>query len=180
MIQNVVPFVHKIINETVSKNDICIDATCGNGHDTLFLSKISKFVYGFDIQERAIKNTTKLLNENNQNNFQLIQESHENISKYITDKIKIITFNLGYLPGSDKSILTTEKSTVKAIEESLKVLDKGGIITIILYIGHSGGLQEANHVERLAKNLSKSLFKVVKYSFINQVNSPFVLIIEKQ
>ncbi len=180
MLLNVVPFVHEILEKTVSKEDITIDATCGNGNDTLLLSNIGKFVYGFDIQNLAIKNTDKLLQEHNKSNYKLIMDSHENIDQYIHNKIKAITFNLGYLPGSDKTILTNESSTIEAINKSCNLLSSGGIICITLYIGHTGGANEAVQVENFAKTLNNRLFKVAKYNFINREKSPYVIIIEKQ
>lgn len=51
----------------VQKGDIVIDATCGNGHDTLALVKMvadklgKGRVYGMDIQQSAIDSTSSLL-----------------------------------------------------------------------------------------------------------------------
>ena len=53
----------KLFKENINKDDITIDATIGNGHDTAILAELSKFVYGFDIQELALVNTTNLLKE---------------------------------------------------------------------------------------------------------------------
>lgn len=180
MVLNVIPFVHKLLNETVSKEDVCIDATMGNGHDTLLLSKLSKKVYAFDIQEQAILSTQELLDNNNVSNVELIHDSHTKIADYVKTKVKAVTFNLGYLPGSDKSVQTNKSSTIQAINQSLELLVKGGLITIILYIGHEGGLTEANYVEEHVSTLNKSHYQVVKYDFINRDKSPYVLVIEKQ
>ncbi len=38
-----------------------MDATMGNGHDTLFLAKLAKQVYAFDIQEQALEKTQERL-----------------------------------------------------------------------------------------------------------------------
>lgn len=180
MVLKVNPFVHNIIETAITTKDVCIDATCGNGHDTLFLCNNSKFVYSFDVQQSAIEKTTTLLKDNNLDNFKCIHESHESIHKYVTEKIKVAMFNLGYLPGSDKTIKTNETSTIKAITDILPLLQKGGLITIILYIGHEGGKQEALRVESFVTSLDRRKYKVIKYDFINQVQSPYVLIIEKQ
>lgn len=180
MVLNVVPFVHKILKETITVNDYTIDATCGNGYDTLELAKISKFVYGFDIQDLAIENTKKILEDHNHKNYRLIKDSHENMVKYIDQKVKAITFNLGYLPGSDKTVKTNPLTTINGIEASCNLLTNKGIICIILYIGHEGGLSEALEVETYVSSLDKRMYKVIKYDFINQVQSPYVIIIEKQ
>ncbi len=180
MIKNVVPFVHDLLKDTLNINDITVDATCGNGHDTLFLATNSKFVYGFDIQELAINNTDRLLQDNGKSNYKLIKDTHAMMSNYITVKVKAITFNLGYLPGSDKSIITRTASTLDAIKNGLSILKTGGLITIILYIGHPGGFQEATKLEEYLKGLPKNNYNVVKYDFINANMSPYVLVIEKR
>jgi|LGVF01.2.fsa_nt_gb SAM-dependent methyltransferase len=180
MIRDVNPFVHDFLENVVSKSDYTVDATCGNGRDTLFLAKLSKHVYSFDIQDLAIRNTKSLIDENNINNVTLIKETHQNMSKYIKNEIKAITFNLGYLPGGDKSIITNENSTVPALQNAIKLLAKNGVITIILYVGHIGGLSEAKAVEEFASALNKNEFKVIKYSFLNTHLPPYVIVIEKQ
>ena len=58
---------HLILAETISKGDIVIDATCGNGHDTLFLAQCaldinSGFLYGFDIQVNIFWSVTSNVN----------------------------------------------------------------------------------------------------------------------
>lgn len=179
MINNVIPFVHDVIEKSIGKEDICIDATCGNGNDTLFLAKLAKFVYGFDIQNQAIINTDRLLSNNRISNYRLIHDSHSNIDKYVNEKVKVIMFNLGYLPGGDKSLTTVLQSTCDAVEKSIHLICKGGIITLIHYIGHDGGTEEATAVEKIVKKLPRNQYKVIKYDFINSPLSPFVIIIEK-
>ena len=60
----VLAFSKKLLKEVIDKNSIVVDATAGNGNDTLFLAKTSaKKVYAFDIQQLAIENTKKLIEE---------------------------------------------------------------------------------------------------------------------
>ena len=108
----VIEFVHELIKNKVNSNDLCVDMTIGNGFDTLLLCNISKFVYGFDIQQIAINNTDKLLKENSKSNYKLICDSHEFIDKYINSKIKFAIYNLGYLPCGNKSITTLAASNI--------------------------------------------------------------------
>ncbi len=180
MIKDVNPFVHELLKNVVSEMDYSIDATCGNGKDTLLLAKLSKHVYSFDIQDLAVRHTKKLLEDNNIFNVTLIKDTHERMSKYINNKVKAITFNLGYLPGGDKSIITNESSTVLALEDATSLLAKNGVITIIIYVGHVGGLSEAKAVEEFASTLNKNEFKVIKYYFLNTHLPPYVIAIEKK
>ncbi len=53
------------IRQQVQEGDFCIDATMGNGNDTLLLSQLcgeSGKVLAFDIQEQALTATQKRLN----------------------------------------------------------------------------------------------------------------------
>ena len=180
MIKNVIGFVHDILENTIMEEDIVIDATCGNGNDTRLLAELADYVYAFDIQDQAIKTTKKILLDNQFDNVKLIQDSHENIEKYVKKKVKAVTFNLGYLPGSDKQVVTTAASTIKGLKASLNLLDDDGIITIILYVGHPGGKEEAIKVESFVKELEKGKYNVVKYDYINRELSPYVIVIQKQ
>jgi hypothetical protein len=180
MIDDVIPFVHKYLESLVSNEDICIDATAGNGYDTLFLANKSKHVLSFDIQDLAIKNTKNLLDKNGMRNVTLIQDSHEYMKEYVTTKVKAIVFNLGYLPGGDKSIVTRVSSTIKALKSSIDLLCSGGAIFITVYIGHDGGVDESNELIGFVKKLDKSTFKSIKYEFLNRDNAPYVIIIEKK
>ena len=151
---NPVEIVKKIMNYYIEEGYIVLDCTVGNGNDTIDLARLvgkSGKVYGFDIQEKAILHTQrKLAQLNLDNNVELINDGHENIDKYIDDKLDFIVYNLGYLPGGDKSIKTKSSTTI----ESLKVFTiakKYGLL-LITYIGHDGGKDE-----KCAENLLKSL-----------------------
>lgn len=72
----------------IKPGDIVIDATCGNGNDTLMLARLAKKVFAFDVQKKAIDNTKKLLEKNNVKNVELINDSHENLEKYLNLYLK--------------------------------------------------------------------------------------------
>lgn len=170
-------FVKEYLKENINKEDIVVDATIGNGHDTLFLSDISKFVYGFDIQQQALTNTTKLLESNNKTNYKLFLKSHEYIYDYVSD-FKGVVFNLGYLPNSDKSVTTTKETTVKTLTTLTTKMNSKTFIIITCYIGHEEGKIEAGEVLKFASNLDNS-FSVLKYEKLNSNNAPYIVLIEK-
>ena len=91
-------FIHKYIKPLVSKDDICVDMTLGNGNDTLFLSSLAKKVIGFDIAIEAINNSKEKLKD--VDNVILINDNHINVNSYVKEKVKLFIFNLGYLPHS--------------------------------------------------------------------------------
>ncbi len=144
-----------ILNRALREKDIVIDATVGNGIDTLKLSNIvSKgLVFGFDIQKIALENTEKLLIQNKKNNYKLFLKSHEYMYetlKEYSSKISMVIFNLGYLPNGDKQITTTTTSTIKAIDDSLKLLNNKGTILIVCY-PHNEGKIESKEIENKYK-----------------------------
>lgn len=170
--------VKLIYEKFIKQKDIVIDATCVNGNDTLLLAKLSKKVLAFDIQEKAIKNTKKLLNINNINNVTLINDSHENMDKYLQNyngKISLITFNLGYLPGGDKNITTNHKATVNAIKKGLDILNKKGIILVTCYPHKEGKIESNKILNYLVKN--KISYQIYKNT--NNINAPFLIEIKK-
>lgn len=177
--KRIIPYGHGLLSKYVTSNDITIDATCGNGNDTLLLCRLSKHVYGFDIQKQAIQNTESLLTNDGYKNFTLFQKGHEHINDMVKDNVKAIIYNLGYLPGGDTSIISKAESTIESLRNGLTILDKDGLILITLYIGHQGGQEEANAVEQFSSQLPSSTYNVLRYQFINKANAPYVIAIQK-
>ncbi len=176
---------HLFIQNLTDGSGIYIDATAGNGYDTLFIAKMLKkdgFLYSFDISEKAIINTKKLLKENNINsdNIKIINDSHENTDKYITDKkIKAAMFNLGYLPNSDKNTITKAKSTIYAIEMILNMLADKGVVTICSYVGHDGG-EEDREVRGYLLSLDKKAYEISVMEMMGRTGAPVLYLIIKK
>ena len=128
----VLAFSKKLLKEVIDKNSIVVDATAGNGNDTLFLAKTSaKKVFAFDVQNQATTNTNDLLEKNNlADKCEVILDSHENFDKYIEENIQAVVFNLGYLPNADHTITTQAETTLNAIKKFITKLNIGGRIVI--------------------------------------------------
>ena len=173
---NAVEYSHFLLRENVNEGDLVIDATAGNGHDSKFLAELvgeDGQVYSFDIQEEAVNNTGDLLAANNLlNRVNLIQDSHANLDQYLSKKIKAVIFNLGYLPGGNKEIITESKSTIAALEKSIKFLQKYGLIILVIYSGHSGGDEEKRALLKFSKNLDYKKYNILNYKFLNQPAPP--------
>lgn len=186
--QKVIPFAHDLLKEIIQSGDVVVDATCGNGHDTLLASQLTGdggHVYACDIQEQAIKTTELLIKEHKRSNITLIQDSHAMLGEYLPENLlgnlTAAIFNLGYLPRSDKSIITMADSTIQAVELLLPFLKKGGRLILVIYHGHEGGKEEKQAVVQMAEALNQDEYEVLRYQFINQQNNPpFVLAIEKK
>mgnify|MGYP001826823113 CR=1 FL=1 len=148
--------VHELLAMALQPGDLAVDATAGNGHDTLHLAQqVSPggSVYAFDVQHRALDATAgKLYAAGLRDKVNLCRASHQDMLQRIPTEwrgqIAAITFNLGYLPGGDKQITTDAASTLAALEQSLHLLQNGGVLSVLAYRGHPGGAQEADAVQR--------------------------------
>ena len=105
---------HDFLREVITDQDTVVDATMGNGHDTLFLAKLAKEVYAFDIQKTAIEHTKMRLKEAGyMERAVLFQEGHEQMASYVEEEVSAVLFNFGYLPGGDHRIATRAKTSVE-------------------------------------------------------------------
>ena len=129
---------------------MAIDATLGNGYDSLFLAPLFKKVYSFDIQDLAIKRSKERLKD--YDNIEIIQDNHIRMSNYVNEKADLVLFNLGYLPGSDKKICTNSYTTINAIKNAHSILNDDGIIIVIGYSRHLGGQKEIDDLELFLDN----------------------------
>ncbi|EMB75374.1 SAM-dependent methyltransferase [Streptococcus mutans] len=180
MIKRPIELSHDFLSQVLDKNSIAIDATMGNGNDTVFLSHLAKKVYAFDVQEQALIKTREKLEQLNIKNVQLILDGHQTINKYVTEPIRAAIFNLGYLPSADKTIITKPDTTLEAIGKILDRLEVGGRISIMIYYGHEGGDKEKDAVLNFVKELDQQHFTVMLYQPLNQINTPpFLVMIEK-
>lgn len=179
---NKITEVNKIfLEKVIQKGDVVIDATMGNGYDTVYLGNLvgdSGKVYAFDVQEEAIKSTIKKVERDNMTSrVELILDGHENLDVYVKEEVACVVFNLGYLPRAKHIIITKPDTTLEAIKKSLKLLKPNGIISIAAYIGHEGGLEEKNYICEYLNSLDQSEFNVLHMQFTNQINNPPQLIL---
>ncbi len=179
---------HNLIKEVLHAGAIAIDATVGNGHDTLFLVEQvspSGKVFGFDIQAAAVESThQKCLQTPYPECLTLIHASHADMADRIPvhhhGTISVVMFNLGYLPGGDKAIITCTDSTITALQSASQLLSNQGIITIMAYPGHSGGDLETAQVKNWCEQLDAKQFKSrIIYSSENKASAPRLFVIQK-
>ena len=137
---------HELLRAQLCPGDIAIDATAGNGHDTLFLAQAvgpCGRVHGFDIQPAAILATrARLAAAGAAAPAELHLAGHEQMARLLPalcGKVAAVTFNLGYLPGADHATTTGTNSTLEALEQALTLLRSGGALSVLAYRGHPGG-----------------------------------------
>ena len=168
---------HSIISSQVNKGGTYIDATMGNGHDTLFLCEMANeggSVWAFDIQEQAINATKSLLEKHGyEKNVHLIKDGHENMDKYFdTQMVDAICFNFGYLPGGDHTIATKAETSVIAIQKGLAILKSGGMMSLCVYSGGDTGFEEKNTILSYIKELPSKEYTVIVNEYYNRKNCP--------
>ena len=135
---------------------VMIDATVGNGYDTLFMAEWGgpdARVLGIDLQAEALESAHHRLKEAGlENRVKLVQGNHADLAAYVPEDwvatVDLIMFNLGYLPGGDKTMTTCESSTLAALVAARSILRPGGYLSVIAYQGHPGGAEEAEAVSR--------------------------------
>lgn len=168
-----------IISNKVKNGDIVIDATVGNGNDTVLLAKLvgeNGKVYGFDIQKLALNITQRALQEKNfHRRVRLINDSHSNMDNYIDKKVDLVVFNLGYLPKGNHNIVTQSTTTTIALSKSIDLLKNEGIILVTAYPGNDEGKEEKEVIDIFLSSLNQKEFSVLKFDFINQINNPPIL-----
>jgi len=165
----------------LTEGDRAVDATAGNGNDTVFLAEkvgFSGCVHAFDIQEEALSNTLEKLNKKGlQRRVSLLLTGHEYLLQYVQEPVSVIMYNLGYLPGGNREITTKCDTTLESIKQALKLLLPGGLITIVLYPGHPEGAEERNYLLPFFADLSTSDYTVSQYKLINQGHGPPELVV---
>ena len=165
---------------------IAIDATCGNGFDTLYLAEqvgSTGVVYGMDIQELAIESVRKkLIDKGMLSKCRLVVGCHSQLSSIVNPVhagfVSVVMFNLGYLPLGNKSIVTRPEPTLAALEQASEMVRPGGLITVLAYPGHAGGLEEANCVANWV-GLCEMSFQAEKFQDLSNANSPVLWALTK-
>ena len=184
---NTIKLLHDQIRFYLPNPSFCIDATAGNGKDTLFLARLvgeSGKVLAMDIQEKAVCATKELLEKKNlKDRVEVILDGHEHMDHYVKQgQVDCIMFNLGYLPGGNHKLATNFKTTITAIQKGLDLLKPGGIISLAIYQGGDTGFEEKECVLKWLKDLNCDLYTVMVTDFYNRPNYPplAVFIIKEQ
>jgi predicted methyltransferase len=164
----------------VRPGDTVVDATCGNGYDTLFLAELvgeSGNVWGFDIQADALSKTAERLQEKGVAGWvHLVEAGHERMGEFVPNPVKAAVFNLGYLPGGNKGLTTQPETTAVALSSASQMVAPGGIVAVVVYTGHEGGSQEARVVDDWGRGLIATDFTVWSSRQLNRsANAPYLI-----
>lgn len=177
---------HEVVGSVVEPGDVVVDATVGNGHDTLFLAMCvgdGGKVIGFDVQEDAMSLTRARLDEAGvrRDVCDLHQVGHERMRGYVPFEVSAVMFNLGYLPGGDKEVITKIETTMVALNEAMECLAEGGVLSVMCYPGHAGGEVEARAVAGWVEELGVRAGEMVCYQRVGaREATPFLLVVKKR
>ena len=185
ILRNTAGFAMNITAEYISEGDTVVDATVGNGHDTLALSELvgaGGKVYGFDIQPLALMRASEFLIQNEApSEIELVYNGHEEMDRHISEPVAAVVFNLGYLPSGEKQITTRAETTLTALGKAVDMIKPDGIVTIVIYPGHEEGKREQDLIVQWGKSLDRSIYHCAHISMINQPeNAPQIMLVTKK
>jgi hypothetical protein len=190
MLENHLSFAHRCWERLIQPGDAVIDATSGNGHDTVFLAELvvcknSGLVIGLDIQENAIANTQSRLNKkftkSQLDRVHLFQLSHAAFPEIAYQQpIKLIIYNLGYLPGGNKELTTLSETTLQSLQCAMEIISPLGSISITCYPGHEQGAIEEKDLLDLVSRLDPQEWNVTRHQWINRQKAPNLLILTRK
>ena len=175
----------EVILQTVLPGDTVVDATMGNGHDTLMLCEAvgpEGRVWAFDVQAQAVEETGRRLREQGmENRAELVLAGHEHMAEYVKEPVKAVMFNLGWLPGGDHEVTTRWGTTRRAVESALELLVPSGVLVICAYPGHAEGEREERELTAFLSALSNRKYNVLHQRFLNAgPGAPECYVVQKQ
>lgn len=175
---NLTARAHQQITNHLPTFERSIDATVGNGFDTLFLAQhTTRNLYCFEIQHDILDEVRNKMQQQKHNCLvEWIKDGHQHMAKYIPHSVDVIMFNLGYLPGGDKNITTQKATTLMALDASLTLLKPGGLLSILCYTGHPGGKEEAQAVTSW---MDQNPCRLLDHQQSNHPQSPVFYLLQK-
>ena len=173
------------LERVIGPGDTAVDATMGNGHDTLTLCRLvgpTGHVYAFDVQAAAVERTRERLRDAGMlERATLFCLGHERMAEVVKAPVAAVVFNLGWLPGGDHAVTTHWETTRQAVESALTLLGPLGVLVICAYPGHAEGQRERDALTEWLSQLPPQQFNVLRHQFLNAGSgAPECFISQKQ
>lgn len=166
----------ELIEPALRPGAVAVDATMGNGQDTLWLCRLvgeTGRVYAFDVQQEAVNRTRERLAEAGVlDRARLHCTGHEHMAELIVEPVDAVMFNLGWLPGAEHIVTTRTETTLQAVDAALQILKPDGLMTICVYPGHEEGAREVDALLDWAKSLDPKKYDALIKCYLNQPNDP--------
>ena len=188
-LENPRQLAHNYWKSLLKPGDHAVDATCGNGKDLLVLAQavvdsnnlISGQVYALDLQPQALENAQNYIASQNPTLLNCIQWFSQCHSQFpvMSKAPKLVVYNLGFLPGSDKTLTTLWPTTYLSITNACKLIAVGGVISVSVYTGHFQGLEESENLMKFVASLNPREWSVSCHSWPNRVHCPYLLLLKK-
>jgi len=193
---SLIHWAQQLLAEILQPGDLAVDLTAGKGADTRFLHRCvggDGLVVSFDIQPQALQATEAALLEDGafvrriaaggevgaEPGVALVADGHQHLAGYLKTFPRGVIANLGYLPGSDRSLITRAETSCLAVREAARLLLPGGRMAIVVYPGHPGGAEEGAAVEAELGALPANLYQVLRLQLVNRTAAPYLLLVEK-
>ena len=172
------------MTRSIRHGDHVVDATMGNGKDTLFLCELvgeEGHVYAFDVQDEAVQRTKERVAEAGfESRTTLLLAGHETMAEHVKKPVQAVMFNLGWLPGAEHIVTTKTDTTLTAVRAAAELIAPGGIVTVCIYPGHEEGTKELSALLEYAAALDVRRFNVAHHRFINASSqTPQLILIQK-
>ncbi|MBR0368285.1 MAG: class I SAM-dependent methyltransferase [Clostridia bacterium] len=166
----------ELIDPALNPGAVAVDATMGNGQDTLWLCERvgeSGRVYAFDVQREAVARTRQRLEAAGvADRATLYCLGHEHMAEVVREQVDIVMFNLGWLPGAAHAVTTRAETTLRAVDAALALLKPDGLMTICVYPGHDEGKRELEALLHWASTLDPKRWDALVKCYLNQPNDP--------
>lgn len=179
-----------------------VDATAGNGYDTLALVRMLADAGGgtllaVDLQAVALERSRGRLRDELHGwqideaddawrcspsaaavaagggivSVRWVHGDHQAVlAEQARSSVHLVVFNLGYLPGADREVVTRGTATVRALEHAEQALVAGGCLSVTVYPGHPEGIEEELAVLDHASSLPHDPWSVHHTVWLNQRN----------
>lgn len=172
------------LSRCVREGDTVVDATMGNGGDTLFLCGLvgeTGRVIAFDVQEAAVSRTRERLAQAGVlERAQLLLAGHETMREHVQEPVQAVMFNLGWLPGAAHAVTTRVETTLAAVYAAVELLAPGGMATICIYPGHEEGTRELEALLDYAASLDVRRYNVLHHRFLcAPAHTPQLIVIQR-
>lgn len=190
LFQTPIDLAHMYWKQLLTPGSCVVDATCGNGYDTLALSQMvlsekrDGCVIAIDKQQQALDAARQLLaihlpNKKLSHIF-FYQQCHSSFPNQIAkESVSLIVYNLGYLPGGDKHLTTLSATTIQSLEAALPLIMPGGAVSVTCYPGHDTGKLEEEAVLKFASTLDPQQWSCCHHRWVNRRNAPSLLLIQR-
>jgi hypothetical protein len=198
---NINTLAHTLWARLVQPGDTCVDATMGNGFDTLALARlalrpaaegvpVTGRVLALDVQALALDATrarlADALSPEQLSRCELVHGCHSQLGALLPrDSTKLVAFNLGFLPQKNqaqtsKACVTQPETTAAALRAAADALVPGGCLSVMVYSGHPEGPAEAAVVDAFAAALPPRQWTSTSLCLMNRAAAPRLVLMYRR